>query len=152
LEVSVQKSKQLLVVDGAGHIAGRLASIVAKKLIEGERVVVVNTEKILLSGSIDSIRRELEARLEITSVTNPKHTPVHPRRPDKIFARMVRGMVPRKKPKGRMALKRLRTYIGVPEEYKNVEKAVFEEARITKPAAYYVSLAEVTKLIGWRGE
>jgi len=152
LEVSVQKSKQPIVVDGAGHIAGRLASIVAKKLLEGGRVVVVNTEKIMFSGSIDSIRREWEARLEITSATNPKHTPVHPRRPDRIFARMVRGMVPRKKPKGRMALKRLRTYIGVPEEYKNAEKVVFKEAMITKPAAYYVSLAELAKLIGWRGE
>jgi len=148
----VQKSGQVFVVDGAGHIAGRLASIVAKKLLEGERVVVVNTEKILISGSIDTIRREWEARLEITSATNPKHTPMHPRRPDRIFARMVRGMVPRKKPKGRLALKRLRTYIGVPEEYNNVEKVVFKEAMITKPAAYYVSLAEVAKLVGWRGE
>lgn len=152
MEVSLQKSKQPIVVDGAGHIAGRLASIVAKKLLEGERVVVVNTEKIMLSGSIDSIRREWEARLEITSATHPKHTPVHPRRPDRIFARMVRGMLPRKKPKGKMALKRLRTYIGVPEEYKNAEKVVFKEAMITKPAAYYVSLAELGKLIGWRGE
>jgi len=152
LEVSMQKSKHPIVVDGAGHIAGRLASIVAKKLLEGERVVVVNTEKIFVSGSIDSIRREWEARLEITSVTNPKHTPVHPRRPDRIFARIVRGMVPRKKPKGRLALRKLRTYIGVPEEYKNAEKAVFKEAMITKPAAYYVSLAEVAKLMGWRGE
>lgn len=152
MEVSVQKSQQPLVVDGVGHIAGRLASIVAKKLLEGGRVVVVNTEKILISGSIDSIRREWEARLEIASVTNPKHTPVHPRRPDRIFARMVRGMVPRKKPKGKLALKKLRTYIGVPEEYKKAEKVVFKEAMITKPTAYYISLAEVAKLIGWRGE
>jgi len=152
LEASVQKSGQVVVVDGTGHIAGRLASLLAKKLLNGERIVVVNTEKILVSGNIDSIRREWEARLEITSVTNPKHTPMHPRTPDRIFARMVRGMVPRKKAKGRFALKRLRTYVRVPEEYKETEKVVFKEAMITKPAAYYVTLGDVARLIGWRGE
>jgi len=152
LEASVQKSGQVVVVNGEEHIAGRLASLLAKKLLEGERVVVVNTEKILISGDIDSIRRELEAKLEITSLTNPKHTPMHHRTPDRIFTRIVRGMVPRRKAKGRFALKRLRTYIGVPEEYKQAEKAVFKEAMITKPAAYYVNLGEVARLIGWRGE
>lgn len=152
MEASVQKAQQLIVVDGAGHIAGRLASIVAKRLLEGWRVVVVNTEKILISGKMSSIRREWEARLEISSVTNPKHGPFHPRRPDTIFARMVRGMIPRKKAKGKAALKRLRTYIGVPEEYKNAEKTTFKEAMITKPEAYYVSLGEIAKLIGWREE
>lgn len=152
MEASVQKLHQPIVIDGAGHIAGRLASLVAKNLLEGKRVVVVNTEKILISGKMSSIRKELEARLEISSVTNPKHGPLHPRRPDKIFARMVRGMIPRKKPKGIQALKRLRTYVGVPEEYEDVEKTTFKEVMITKPEAYYVSLGEAAKLIGWKGE
>ncbi len=148
----MQKVQQPIVVDGAGHIAGRLASLVAKNLLEGKRVVVVNTEKILISGNISSIRKEWEKRLEISSVTNPKHGPFHPRRPERIFARMVRGMIPRKKAKGVAALKRLRTYIGVPEEYKNIEKVSFKEAMMTKPEAYYVKLGEVAKLIGWKGE
>jgi large subunit ribosomal protein L13Ae len=40
-----------IVVDGRGHLMGRLASIVAKQLLSGQKVVVVRTEEILISGS-----------------------------------------------------------------------------------------------------
>ncbi len=149
MEASIQK--QTLVIDGSEHIAGRLASLVAKSLLEGRRVVVVNTEKIMISGTVSRVKREWDARLEISSVTHPKHGPFHPRTPGRIFARMVRGMLPRRKPSGRVALKRLRTYVGIPEEYEGVEKQTFKEAMITKSAAYYVSLGELAKMIGWRG-
>ena len=39
-----------ILIDGKGHLMGRLASIVAKHLLNGQRVVVVRAEKILLSG------------------------------------------------------------------------------------------------------
>lgn len=40
-----------VVIDGKGHLLGRLASIVAKQLLAGKKIVVVRTEQIVISGS-----------------------------------------------------------------------------------------------------
>ncbi len=40
-----------VVIDGKGHLLGRLASIVAKQLLEGKKIAVVRTEAIVISGS-----------------------------------------------------------------------------------------------------
>lgn len=45
----------ITVVDAKGHLLGRLASIVAKQLLEGKKVVVVRTEAIVISGSSKSL-------------------------------------------------------------------------------------------------
>lgn len=37
-------------VDGKGHLLGRLASIVAKELLNGQKVVVVRCEELNISG------------------------------------------------------------------------------------------------------
>jgi large subunit ribosomal protein L13Ae len=42
---------QVVVIDGKGHMLGRLASIVAKQLLSGKKIVVVRAEQILISGS-----------------------------------------------------------------------------------------------------
>ena len=75
---------------------------------------MVNAEKALISGSRNSVVTQWKERLEMSSSVNPIYGPIHPRRPDNILRRMVRGMVPRKKPKGVLAMKRLRVYVGVP--------------------------------------
>lgn len=41
----------VVVVDGKGHLLGRLASIVAKQLLQGKKIVIVRSEQILISGS-----------------------------------------------------------------------------------------------------
>jgi large subunit ribosomal protein L13 len=144
-------SKQVLpiVVDGTDHIAGRLCSHVAKLLLEGNRVHVVNCEKIMISGSRKNIINEYKDFLEIASIIHPKHGPFHPRRPDTIFSRMVRGMLPRKKPSGQAALKRLRAYIGVPSELKSQKRIQFEKAKIRKQKSYFTSMNELGRTIGW---
>ncbi len=142
----------MIVVDAQGHIAGRLASHIAKSLLKGNRIVVINAEKILLSGSKYSIINEYLERLEIGSVINPKHGPLHPRRPDTIFTKMIRGMLPYRKAKGLEALKRLRVYINTPEYYKPIEKTTFEKALATKPLSFYLTLGEVASRLGWKSD
>lgn len=39
------------VIDGKGHMLGRLASIVAKQLLFGRKIAIVRAEEILISGS-----------------------------------------------------------------------------------------------------
>ena len=83
------------VVDGTNLIAGRLCSNVAKLLRNGNRVSIVNCEKIMISGKKSSIIGEYEDFLKIHSIIHPQHGPFHPRRPDTIIKRMIRGMLPK---------------------------------------------------------
>ena len=138
-----------IVVDATDHIAGRLATHVAKLLLTGNRVSIVNCERIMISGSRRNIISEYRKFLEISSILHPKHGPFHPRRPDTIMTRMIRGMLPRKKPSGRAAHKRLRTYIGTPHILKSFEVTQFEKAKITRPAANYTTMRELGETIGW---
>ena len=138
-----------IVVDATDHIAGRLSSNVAKLLLKGNRVSIVNCEKIMISGTRSNIIKEYRDFLEIASILHPKHGPFHPRRPDTIMKRMIRGMLPRKKPSGLTAHKRLRTYIGSPKELSSFKKIQFEKAKIKKTASNYTTMADLGRTIGW---
>ena len=138
-----------IVVDSTDHVAGRLASYAAKMLLDGNRVTLVNCEKIMVSGTRSNIIQEHRDFLEIASILHPKHGPFHPRRPDTIMERMVRGMLPRKKSSGRAAHKRLRTYIGVPRDVKSLKKTRVENAQIRRPASTYTTMADIGRTIGW---
>jgi large subunit ribosomal protein L13 len=105
----------------------------------------------MLSGNRYKTISLYKEHLEINSVTNPIHGPFHPRRPDTILTKMVRGMVPKSKASGIEAFKRLRVYIGIPEELKNIEPESFNDSMITKPASYYITVGDVAKQIGWKG-
>jgi large subunit ribosomal protein L13 len=145
----IDKTSRPIVIDGTDHIAGRLSSNVAKLLLQGNRVTVINSEKIMMSGRKKSIVGEYNKFLEISSILHPKHGPFHPRRPDTIISRMVRGMLPRKKPSGTEALKRLRVHIGVPKDVKPLRKIQIEKAKIRKSSSVYTTMGELGKRVGW---
>lgn len=44
------RSHLQIVIDGKGHLLGRLASIVAKQLLNGQKIVVVRCEALNISG------------------------------------------------------------------------------------------------------
>jgi len=148
-EQELVKTDKPIVVDATDHIAGRLASNVAKLLLQGNRVSIVNCENIMISGTRSNIIKEYRDFLEISSILHPKHGPFHPRRPDTIITRMIRGMLPRKKPSGLTAHKRLRAYIGTPKELKPFDKIQFEKAKITRASANYTTMADLGRTIGW---
>ncbi len=137
-----------MVVDGTNLIAGRLASNVAKLLRKGNRVSIVNCDKIMMSGRKAKIIGEYEDFLRIHSIIHPQHGPFHPRRPDTIMKRMIRGMLPTEKPSRKTDLARLRTYIGVPREVKGIEKIQFEKAKNRNDSSKYTTMAELSRYIG----
>ncbi len=108
------------VIDATGCTMGRLSSYVAKELLNGEKVVVVNAEKAYLSGSKEFLIREYKEKRERGT---QRKGPFFPRMPDRILKRTIRDMLPYQKPRGREAYKNLRVYIGVPDEVKkeNIE-------------------------------
>jgi large subunit ribosomal protein L13 len=142
--------KEKLVIDGSGLILGRLASKVAKFLLEGYEVSVINIEKVVVSGKRDSIFKEHEKFLEIKSKVNPKYTPRHYRRPDNMFRATVRGMLPRKKPKGKVAFGRLKVFIGSPGNVKG-KKVEIPEASSERLKSSFITLGELAARFGWKG-
>ena len=145
------QQNKLIVVDGTNCISGRLCSKVSKLLLQGNRVSVVNSEKVMVSGNKYEVIESYKDKLEVSSVTNPIHGPFHPRRPDTIITKMIRGMVPKRKPSGIQAFKRLRVYIRVPDDLKNSTMHTFDDAKITKQQSFYISMGDVAKQIGWKG-
>jgi large subunit ribosomal protein L13 len=141
----------VLYVDATGHIAGRLCSVVASEILRGKRIVVLNAEKAVISGNRDAVIEQWKQRLELGSKVNPMYGPLHPRRPDNIMWRMVRGMVPKTKAKGTMGLKRVRFYMGVPAKYSGVKLTKFDQAMATRPLPMYTTIAELAHNIGWSG-
>ncbi len=146
----VEENGKETVIDADGLISGRLASIVAKRLLDGERITIVNAEKAIISGS----KKRIFADYKIKKDRGSKEKgPYFPRMPDRILRRMVRGMLPYKKWRGREALSRLRVYIGIPDEYLEREKEKIEEVRMERLSrARYVRLGEVSEKLGWRME
>ena len=130
-----------IVVDGTNLIAGRVCSNVAKLLRRGNRVSIVNCEKIMISGKKASIIGEYEDFLKIHSIIHPQHGPFHPRRPDTIIKRMIRGMLPKEKPSKK-------TDLAVPKEVKGFEKIQFENSKITRLPSRYTTMAELSRYIG----
>ena len=80
-----------VVVDARHHMLGRLASIVAKELLNGQKVVVVRCEEICISGGLVRQKMKYMRFLRKRMNTKPSHGPIHFRAPAKIFWRTVRG-------------------------------------------------------------
>ena len=142
-------SENAIIIDAKGLILGRMASIIAKRLLQGESVIVLNAEKTAISGKRLQIVKEAKTFLE---VGHPRKGPYHPRRPDRIVRRTIRGMLPRQKPKGRQAYKRLKVYLGAPKEFGGKETQTILDASAEKLKSPYITVGELAKEIGWSPE
>lgn len=138
-----------IIIDAKGLILGRMASVIAKRLLQGESIIVLNAEKAAISGKRLQIVKAAKTFLE---VGHPKKGPYHPRMPDKIVRRTIRGMLPRKKPKGKQAYKRLKVYLGTPSEFDSEETQTIFEASAEKLKSPYITVGELAKEIGWKPE
>lgn len=133
----------LTVIDADGAVLGRLASHAAKRALDGETIRVVNAERALITGSEDAVLEKYRDKREVGS---QRKGPYYPRMPDRIFKRTVRGMLPYQQPRGREALRRVRAYIGVPEEFEDAEAEVVDDARTRAHQA--VRLETVSRDLG----
>jgi large subunit ribosomal protein L13 len=133
-------------INADGLILGRMASNVAKKLLNGEKIIIVNAEKAIISGKKKSKVAEAKEFLEVGA---PRKGPFHYRRPDRILRKTVRGMLPFKQPKGKQAYKKLKVFIGVPEDLKGQQMITLKEAQAAKLKGPYFTLAELAKEVGW---
>merc|ERR1712168_1496201 len=140
-------------IDGRGHMLGRLASIVAKLILTGNKVVVVRTEGINMSGNFYRNKLKYLDFLRKRCNVLPKRGPFHFRAPAKIFWRTVRGMTPHKTERGKDALKRLQTFEGVPPPYDKKKKMVIPSALKVlrlKHGRRFCTLGRLGHEVGWK--
>ena len=147
----MQKTKApVTLVNAEGLVVGRMCSKVAKRLLNGEEVIILNAEKAVFSGKKKSKVAEAKEFLEVGA---PERGPFHYRRPDKYLRKTVRGMLPFKQPKGKSAYKRLKVFMGVPKELNGRQMITFTEASSANVKGPHFTLAEMAREIGWgKGE
>lgn len=134
------------VINAENQILGRLATNVAKMLLLGESVVIVNSEKAVITGPK---ARVIQKYKEDKQRGIPSKGPYFPKRPEMILKRTIRGMLPYKQDKGSSALKRLKCYVSVPEEFTKSEFYKVEGSDITlSTTEKFVDLNTISKFLG----
>lgn len=141
--MSVAEFDADLVVDARDCILGRVASQVAEQALEGERIAVVNAEASVITGRENQLVEKYQKRREIGSDRGP----AYPRRPDRIFKRSVRGMVPHKRPRGREAIENVRVYVGNP--YDDADPEILEGTSLDRLSNIkFVQLGDISDALG----
>ncbi|ASJ09938.1 50S ribosomal protein L13 [Thermococcus sp. P6] len=137
------------IINAEGLILGRLASKVARMLLDGEEVIVVNADKAIITGNREDVFARYKRRTGLRTRTNPRRGPFYPKRSDEIVRRTIRGMLPWKTDRGRKAFRRLKVYAGVPKELEGKEFEVIMEAHMSRLATpKYVTVGEVARFLG----
>jgi len=138
------------VYDADNMVVGRMASKVAKAALLGDRVVVLNAEKAIITGARRTVIEAYKEKFNIRTSYSPRRGPFHNRRPDKMVRRIIRGMLPWPTPRGKAAYKRIHVYIGVPEQYAETEKIVLEGSRYDSLVRRYITVGALSHELGWR--
>lgn len=141
-----------IIIDGRGHLRGRLASIVAGQLLRGQRVVVVRCEAINISQSLFRRKLEWQEKEARRINTNPRRGFKHWLSPSRMFWKTLRGMLPHKTPRGAAALGRLRCFEGIPYPFDHKKRMVVPMAlKVCRMKSYRKSceLGDLSKLAGW---
>ncbi|ORX99658.1 60S ribosomal protein L16 [Basidiobolus meristosporus CBS 931.73] len=147
--------EKVVVIDGRGHLLGRLASIISKQILNGQKVVVVRCEELNVTGSFFRNKIKYHAFLRKRCVVNPSKGPYHFRAPSRILWRTIRGMIPHKTARGTAAMERLKLFEGVPPPYDTMKRMVVPAAlRVLrlKPGRKYTTVSRLSSEVGWKYE
>ena len=135
-----------MIIDANGLILGRMGTFVAKKALLGEKIDIINCEKAVMSGKKENVFAKYK-RMQDMGV--PKKGPFMHRTPDKFMKRVLRGMFPMTKSRGREAFKKVKCHIGVPEQFKGKAAETVQGANAEKlPTLKKVTIAQICKFLG----
>ena len=135
-----------MIIDATNTILGRLGTVVAKKLLMGEDVQIINCDKAIISGAKKKVLADYKKKFD-----RKVHAkgPFIPKTADRFVKRTIRGMIPYKRPRGAEAFKNLKCYIGVPSSFQNKKLVLIDNANVSKiPNLKYISVGEIVKFLG----
>ncbi len=138
-----------MVIDAKGLVAGRIATKVAKSLINGESVIVLNAQDAVMTGTRNSIIEKFKRRVDAAVKSNPHYGPKYARIPDRMFRRMVRNMLPTTKRAKERLIKKLSVYNSVPAELAKEKAVTFEMFKCNERHAF-MTFKEIALELGGR--
>ncbi len=133
-----------MIIDATDTILGRMASVVAKKALQGEEVTIINAEKAVISGSRESVFMKYKFKSEVGDQIKG---PFMSRMADRLVRRVIRGMLPWHSPRGRAAFRKVNVFIGNPENVTGAEKLKEASAQTLKNPRY-IYIEEISKYLG----
>ena len=140
--MSVAEWEADVVVDARDCIMGRVSSEIAQRALDGDRVAIINAEDAVITGNEESTMDTYRKRADLGSDSGP----YYPKRPDRIFKRAVRGMLPYKQDRGREAFENIRIYVGNPHDR---DGEVLEGTSLDRLSNIkFTSLGEISETLG----
>ncbi len=128
-----------IIIDATNATLGRMASYAAKQVLLGKKVIILNSEKSIITGRKKFIIEKYKARRKRGGTA--MHGPLISKLPERIVKRTIRGMLNYKEGRGREAFKRILCYKGVPGKYK--DKKMLKAGK--EKRCVYTDLAEVSR-------
>lgn len=135
-----------MIIDATNLILGRLSSVAVKKALLGENVDIINCENAVITGNRKRTVEDYKERMYKGSKTRGPFTC---RRPDMFVKRTIRGMLQYKKENGKKAFKRIKCYIGVPDNLKDKRSEQLKKMDISKLTVMkYTTVKDICKMMG----
>src|SRR3989344_225089 len=132
-----------MIIDAKDLIVGRLASVAAKRAMVGESVEIINAEQAVISGSRDQVLAHfMHFRF---GRTTPRKGPFISRLPHLLLRRLIRGMLPYDRNKGRLAYQRIRCHVGTPKELEGNAQTIPAADYHKLPHRKVVRIEEIAK-------
>jgi large subunit ribosomal protein L13 len=136
-ETTIKKTNsKVTLIDVEGCVLGRAASLISKRLLNGEAIDVINAEKALVS------EHSAEDYLIASKRGGRDWGPYMPKNAVLWFRRTIRGMVPRGIPRGTLAMRRFRAYEGVPTKYSGKPAEKLSAMKPAQTVHKYLTLKE----------
>ena len=134
-----------MIIDAKDKVVGRIATVAAKKALTGEKVDIINCESAIITGRKKYLLNEFRRKKEMGNFKGP----FLPKMPDRFVKRMIRGMLPYKQEKGKIAFKNIKCYISIPEEFKGKETLELKGADKSKlNSLNYLRVEDICKRLG----
>ncbi len=138
--------EKFTIIDGKDLVLGRLGSNIAKRLLLGESIKIVNCKDIVILGRKKYLIERYKNKLTNKVI---KQGPYYSRSPADIVKRSFRNMVPYKNQRGVEALKRLKCYNSVPSVLLSADKQTVEGAKIDSEVFYYTKVGAICEVLGY---
>lgn len=135
----------MVAIDGNNHVLGRLSSHIAKRLLNGEEIYLANCESIIIVGNPASILNNYRARRKLQNKGTPEYSPKWPKVPSLLVKRIIRGMVPWDRTRGKDAMRRLTVVVGNP---KNMELSKVDSAKFNTDSKF-MTVGSLCKELGY---
>lgn len=135
------KEKEII-IDGEMSVLGRMASFAAKQALLGNKVVVLNCDKVIIIGTPRDIVARYQHRR--SRGKSSQKGPYISKEPSLVVKRTVRGMLQYKKAQGSKAFKRVICYNDAPKEYEKYDK---NKISFKKDASKFITLSKLASLV-----